>query len=628
MRDAIVAVFFGLLAVGLIVGGWWFVSTRVVSDPQAEAEAAIDAYLDAWERGDAASMLDVVGEPPPEGFVAAHDQLREGLSAEDVRVGRGEVTLQGSQADTDLDVAVRIGDAGTVTWSSTLTAQRIEREWRVLWEPSTVHPDLRAGWTFDVIEEEPARAGILAHDGTPLTAPGELVTVGIEPQRIDDREAFLADISELLPEAAADLEELLARDDLNPDWYYPVVTLRPDRWETVGPDVTAIRGTVVRTEAARVGSDDGFALHTLGRVGPAGEDRAEELGVEPDDVVGLYGLEAALEDRLTGTPAAEVVIRDADGEVRTTLDRFQADPPEPVTTTLDHGVQTALERALVGQTGSIGVVVVDAPSGAIRAVASRPLAGFNRALAGRYPPGSTFKVVTAAAVLAAGTSPGDEVACPGEVVIGGLRLRNAHDLALGTTTLTQAFARSCNTTFADLATDLPADAVGETAARFGFGVAYELPLDSVGGSYPEPQDLAERAAAAIGQGRVEASALHLASVAGAVASGSWRPPYLLAGEGPDDGTDIPAGVRSDLAGLMEAVVREGTGTAAQVEGPEPVAGKTGSAEFGSGDPPPTHAWFIGFRGDLAFAVLVEEGGEGGSVAAPIAARLLRELADA
>ncbi|MBW3658492.1 MAG: penicillin-binding protein [Actinobacteria bacterium] len=625
MRDAVVAVFFGLLAVGALAGAWWFIDARVLTDPQAEAEAAIDAYLVAWERGDTTAMLGGVPQPAPEGFVTTHEQLREGLAAEDVRVERGDVVLQGSQADTDLDVEVDVGDAGTVTWSSELTAQRLEGEWRVLWEPTTVHPDLRAGWTFDVIEEPAARAAILAHDGTPLTAPGELVTVGIEPQRIADRDAFLAAISELLPDAAADFEELLAREDLRPDWYYPVVTLRPDRWEGVADDVIALRGTDVRTEAARVGADDGFALHTLGRVGPAGEDRAADLGVEPGDDVGLYGLEAALDDRLTGTPASEVVIRDGDGEVRTSLDRFQADPPEPVTTTLDHEVQTALERALVGQTGTIGVVVVDAPSGAVRAVASRPLDGFNRALAGRYPPGSTFKVVTAAAILDAGTSPDDEVACPGEVVLGGLRLRNAHELALGTTTLTQAFAQSCNTTFADLATDLPAGAVGETATLLGFGVSYELPVDSVGGSYPEPQDLAERAAAAIGQGRVEASALHMASVAGAVASGSWRPPHLLADDGPADGTDLPAGVRSDLVDLMEAVVREGTGTAAQVEGPERVAGKTGSAEFGSGDPPATHAWFIGFRGDLAFAVLVEDGGEGGSVAAPIAARLLREL---
>lgn len=623
MRDVIIAVALAVVAVAAVAGAWWFVDTRLLTDPQAEAEATVDAYLAAWEQGDTAAMRDLVRTPVADGFAETHEQLRAALEPDALRVERGDVVLQGSQADTGLDVEVELPDLGTASWSSELTAQRTEGEWRVLWEPTVVHPELRPGWSFDVLEHPAERAEILAHDGTPLTAAGELVTVGIEPRRIDDRERFLTTIAELLPEAGDDFAELLGRDDLEPDWYYPVVTLRPDRWGTVERDVRALSGTVVRTEDARIGSDDGFALHTLGRVGPADDERADAFDVEVGTEVGLYGLEAALEERLVGTPASEVVIRDEDGDVHTTLHRYQGDAPEPVTTTLDQGVQTALERALVGETGTVGVVVIDAPSGAVRAVASRPLAGFNRALAGRYAPGSTFKVVTAAAVLRAGTRPEDTVECPGEIVVGGLRLRNAHDLALGSTTLTEAFARSCNTTFAALGAGL--DDLAGTAADLGFNVEYELPVGSAGGSYPEPQDRAERAAAAIGQGRVEASPLHLASVAAAVASGRWRPPFLLAASGPADGVALSSDVTTDLTAMMEAVVRDGTGTAAAVDGPAPVAGKTGTAEFGTAHPPETHAWFIGFRGDLAFAVLVEGGGEGGSVAAPIAARLLREL---
>ncbi len=113
----------------------------------------------------------------------------------------------------------------------------------------------------------------------------------------------------------------------------------------------------------------------------------------------------------------------------------------------------------------------------------------------------------------------------------------------------------------------------------------------------------------------------MATVAAAVASGTWRPPTLEPGRTAGDPIALDSGVAATLRQLMTAVVREGTGTAAARPGPE-VGGKTGTAEFGSGDPPPTHAWFIGYRGNLAFAVLAEGGGVGGRVAAPLAARFL------
>lgn len=625
MRDKVIAVVAVLLAVGAVGAALWFVTMRESRDPAAESAAVIDAYLEAWESGDTATMAGLVHEPPAT-FVALHQQFREAVQPAGLHLTRSPVEVQGSQADVDLAVAVELPDADTATWSSHLTAQRLEGEWRVLWEPSVLHPDLRHGRTWDVVEEPAGRAEIRAHDGTALTAPGELVTVGIEPRRIEDPEALLAELERLLPEGRGELEELLAREDLQPTWFYPLVTVRSERWEQVAADLRALPPIIARTEVARVGADEGLALHTLGRVGPADEDRAAEVGVEPGVDVGLYGLEAVFEDQLTGTPAFELVIRGRDGEVATSVHRYQGDPPQPLTTTLDAGIQRAVENALVGVSGSVGIVVLDAPTGAIRGVASRPLAGYNRALEGRYPPGSAFKVVTASAILTAGTTPDDEVPCPGEVVLGGLRLRNAHGLDLGETSLRTAFARSCNTTFATLATDLESGTVAAAAARFGFGSEPDLPLPAFGGSYPEPTDTAERAAAAIGQARVEASPLHMAGVAAAVAAGAWHPPYLIADDGPGEADRLSPAVTEALTDLMRQVVTDGTGTAAQVPGDPPVAGKTGSAEFGSGDPPPTHAWFIGFRGDHAFAVLVEEGGEGGEVAAPIAARLLRELA--
>ena len=140
-----------------------------------------------------------------------------------------------------------------------------------------------------------------------------------------------------------------------------------------------------------------------------------------------------------------------------------------------------------------------------------------------------------------------------------------------------------------------------------------------GGGAPPAVDAA---AAAIGQGRVEASPLLIASMSAAVASGTWQQPRLVPGEGA--AAPLPDGVAGQLQELMRAVVTSGTGRAADLPG-TPVHGKTGTAQYGSGDPPPTHAWFAGYRGDVGFAVLVPGGGFGAEVAAPVAARFLRQL---
>jgi cell division protein FtsI/penicillin-binding protein 2 len=134
----------------------------------------------------------------------------------------------------------------------------------------------------------------------------------------------------------------------------------------------------------------------------------------------------------------------------------------------------------------------------------------------------------------------------------------------------------------------------------------------------------QRAATMIGQDRIVASPLAMAGVAATVADGRWRAPRLVATDEHQTGSALDQGELSTLRTLMRSVVTSGTGTAlASVPGE--VAGKSGTAEYGGGDPPPTHAWFIAFRGDVAVAVLVENGRSGGAVAAPIAARFYQAL---
>ena len=312
-------------------------------------------------------------------------------------------------------------------------------------------------------------------------------------------------------------------------------------------------------------------------------------------------------------------------------------------------MQRAAEHALDGVTQPAALVALQASTGDVKAIVSRPVnIAFDRALEGRYPPGSTFKVVTTVALLASGVTPDQAVPCPPDAVVGGKRFTNFEGEAAPSIPFRRAFAISCNTAFVGLASHLSNAQLGAAAAEFGFGTPLSPGLPAVSARFPTPVDAAEHAAASIGQGRVTSSPLAMATVAAAADSGTWHAPHLLAnpagaatagaaGGGPSttaagaEPATTTAGaapppldpaVVQTLRQLMGEVVASGTGTPAQVPGGPPVAGKTGTAEFGPGNPPATHAWFIGFRGDLAFAVLVEGGGVGGRVAAPVAARFL------
>ena len=362
-----------------------------------------------------------------------------------------------------------------------------------------------------------------------------------------------------------------------------------------------------------------------GGLGAATEEQLAQLGAPymAGDVVGQSGLQRALERQLAGEPGGAVRVVSEAGDVLAVLHEFAVTEPDVVQTTLDPSVQDAGRSALAPVAAPSALVAVDVPTGEIRAVVNTPPGGFDRALSGRYPPGSTFKVVTTAALLRAGLDPAATVACPGTVSVGGRSFRNAGYAALGPISFQQAFAESCNTAFVGEADDLPDGALESAARQFGFNVDYDIGIPVADPRFPEPADAVEHAAAAIGQGRVEATPLHMATVAGAVARGGWVAPRILAGLDPAPAAEpLSEPVRAQLTELMRTAVATGTGTGAQVAG-EPVAGKTGTAEFGTGSA--THAWFVAFRGDVAVAVLVEGGGFGGEVAAPAAARFFAAL---
>jgi len=369
-----------------------------------------------------------------------------------------------------------------------------------------------------------------------------------------------------------------------------------------------------------------FARALLGTVAPATKEQLEKLGgrVGPGASVGQWGLEARFEPRLAPVPERRVVIRAGAVPVET-LAKRGGRPGRALTTTLDRRVQAAAEEALAGRSDEAALVAVQPSTGDILAVANRPVeSSYDRALEGTYAPGSTFKVISTAALLRDGLDVDDTVACPTTIEAGGRRFKNFEGGAAGAVPFSRDFAVSCNTAFVSLAPRLTPDALQRTARDYGLGRKLELAVPAAGGRVPPGEDAVERAAAMIGQHEILASPLGMALVAATVADGRWRAPRLVASDPRDAGPALPGAERDTLRSLMRLVVTQGSGTAlAGIAGA--VRGKSGTAEFGGGDPPPTHAWFIAFRGDLAIAVLVERGRSGGSVAAPLAARFFSAL---
>jgi cell division protein FtsI/penicillin-binding protein 2 len=329
------------------------------------------------------------------------------------------------------------------------------------------------------------------------------------------------------------------------------------------------------------------------------------------------GLERLYDAQLTGSSGGRVQVVDrVSGTVVTVVKEYPPKPAGSVRTTLDLPLQQAAERALDGVVGQAAIVVLDTATGEVRAVANRPVAGLPAAFRDEAP-GSTFKVVVAAAALQRGITPATVVSCPEKVVFGGKEFRNDEPLPARMSFET-AFARSCNTAFLTLADGFPKGTVRATAAAFGFGRGALLPTGAQGGDVPVPGSTSEAYADVIGQGKVEASPLLLASMSAAVASGTWRQPHLVTGAA--DALPLTPRIVGPLQRLMAAVVTSGTAATAGL--PAGTHGKTGTAQYGTGVPLPNHAWFTGYRGGLAFCVYVKDGVSGGRTAAPVAARFL------
>jgi hypothetical protein len=381
-------------------------------------------------------------------------------------------------------------------------------------------------------------------------------------------------------------------------------------------------GTPIRPRDAQLAED---VVGTVGKIAPETA-TASGAGWAPADTGGEGGLERVYNARLGGTPGGQLILVHADG-TRAAVATRPAAAGADLRTTLDLTVQAAAERALGTLAIPGALVAIDVSTGGVLAVANSPAGGYNRALQTAVAPGSTFKIVTATAGLLAGRTPTSQLNCSATREAQGTTFKNSEDEAFGVIPFSLAFAKSCNTAFIDLEESLPAAAIAQAASLYGFDTGQPLPIRSTASTFPK--ETGRDPQTALGQGAVAASPLQMASVAAAVANGSWRQPFLA--DGPKTTRPLPAQVLPPLRSFMRQVVTEGT--AATVGFTGDVYGKTGTAEHaGTKDAKgndPTYAWFVGWRGNVAFAVFAGDSdvnaGFGADTAAPVAKRFLDQL---
>ncbi len=265
----------------------------------------------------------------------------------------------------------------------------------------------------------------------------------------------------------------------------------------------------------------------------------------------------------------------------------------------------------------------------------------NRATQGLYPPGSTFKIITMASALTGLPGVTERVFdCIGTLLVDRTTVTEASSQVHGQLALASAFAKSCNVSFSTLALELGYSRLSQTASGFGIGENF-LFRDMVvyNSQFPVTnQSLDDLAWAGVGQGRVLVTPLHMAMIAGAVAYDGimMEPRLMLSATTARGGARMllpartykrvcEAAVAQALKESMILCVKSGTGTQARISG-YTVAGKTGSAEISDDKSVLTHAWFVGFidsrEHPLAIAVVLERAGSGGSVAAPVAQKVL------
>ncbi len=594
------------------------------SDEQQASGAVIKQFADAWVtawapdgKPDAAGAL----TDSPTTFAKRLDEVDTALVASTVTVTPQDKPKcsDDNTCTQDLAVEAQLRGIGTMKWTSTATAVKTGDAWKIKASGDTIYPGLGEANYLKRVRALPARASIFDRNGVALTANRPVVIVGVA----SGTKATAATYAAFTKYLDVDGAKLAARAKASPaGQFVDAITIRADEWESLRPTMSKLPGVLTMGGTQSLPPTATFARSIIGTMKTATADTLKNAGptASAQDQVGTTGLQYAFQQQLAGTPGGTVTLRD--GKTKLTIKTVfsqKGTAGKPVKTTLDTNLQVAAEAALATSKLPASLVAVQASTGQILAAANGPQpTNYNRAFQGRYAPGSTFKIVTSAALLGSGETTTTPLPCTNTINVFGKTFKNYDGLAAyGAGTMQKAFNESCNTAFISQHGRLPKDAMTKTAAMFGIGRDLNLSIPAYGGQVPAPTDDVAEAASMIGQGTVTASPLAISLVAAAVDHGTAMKPVLVPGKDAAGAaaSPLPAATVAALRTFMRTTVTGGTGKV--LAGNGNVAAKTGTAEVVVNGKVTTNAWMAGYRGDVAFAVIVEGGESGSHTAGPI-----------
>lgn len=533
--------------------------------------------------------------------------------------------------------------------------------WKLVWSPAVLYSGLNSTNRLVHTHTVAQRGSIRGANNEALVEEFTVVKVGIDKTRVSGDAAqtsakALAAVVGIDPTAYA---ATVAAS--SPQAFVLAITMRQGQVPAAVADIPGALGVEGK---AVLPVTDGLAPEIIGVIGDATQEIiASSAGaVLAGDQVGLTGLQRRYDALLRGTPgdkvtmvarraaaptasatasaskAASASASSSDSSAATSAAPRATASVQPVVVfstepvagkdlalSLDMTLQLKAESVMEGVAGAAAVAVVRPSTGEILAVANSPgSAGQPDATYGRWAPGSTFKLATALALIRKGYTPDTILSCSSTANVEGQKFHNYSDFPsskVGRIPMKDAIAQSCNTAFINEYQTITGDDLMAAAASLGVGVDFDAGFPVNYGIVPKPTSNAEKAQEFIGQGGVLASPVAMAGLVSSVAAGHTVVPYLVESTKPaPTATPLSASEAAALQTLMTYTVQTGTGRGLQGLA---IGAKTGTAEYGTGSPLPTHAWMIAYTAnDLAIAVWVKDGASGSGVAGPLIKAIL------
>jgi len=651
-----------------------------------DVDSAAVSFLDLWETGEYDQMYELISSASKQGMSAEDFNAFYQETAFNATLQSVETQLLSSMKNPNSATIKYKAIFNTALFGSfereidmPLTLE--DNIWKVDWGPGLIMPELAGGNRLQLETVYSERGDIYTRDDQPIVDQTTAYALAIIPNQIEDEKEgillnFLADLTGRMPESIqASYEDIRLTN-----WYVPVGEVSAAEIDENWDVIIGLGGLRLAEFQSRYYYNGGIASQAIGYVQAITPEQMEEYqarGYLGDEQIGQAGLEKYAEEALTGKPAASLYVVDPEGQILSYLNQADAKLPQEIVTTFDKNLQIEAQKALLGFKGA--VVAMEVETGRILAMASSPNFNpnlftpenrnsaellddmlndgqqrlLNRVAQGSYPLGSVFKIIGMAAALESDLyTPETTYYCgsyfeelPGESFKDWTVDKDLPPS--GTLTLTQGLIRSCNPWFYHIGLDLfrqkGATYISEIAR--GFGLGSETGIDQVAedtGQIIDPASDGDAVQQGIGQGDMLVTPLQVVRFTAALANGGtlYRPQIIeriTSVNGVDvytfspqvDGTLPVSQETLDAISVgMRGVVRSSIGTANDELGDLSISiyGKTGTAENPLGD---SHAWFTGYtstgredKPDIAVTVIIENGGEGSEVAAPVFRRVI------